>query len=791
MAFIFQLKESVMLRKTVLSVIAVAAFALLLIGTSSSAVADEKAFSWDVKSVLTRGQNSGNTRTMSSIWDRVKRVFQDEEDEVPARSSPRQNPVVIVPPVTVQPPKPLTTAEIQAANVAPAQTSPLLSTNTSVGTPQPRAGSATTTNTRSNINTIDELENDQDTSTLARMRSMRSTVLSNPDLTRAAAASRQASNVPTFSPFPPLGDESDSRDISRDITENFREFSEPSAGPRTSAPPERSTEISSPRTFEHRQPTVPRSEQSMPSQAIVDPFATPSQQVVERIASIEAEQRRTASGTPLGAPSGTPSGRRIVKASPRLEIDIEQPDSVVVNQEITQRIRVTNIGDAPAPGVVIYTEIPSWIDIRHMDASTGNVVLRTRDDGSGMTDLEWKIDLMNQSVTEMLVLRSVSQLHRPIELPIRYDFHRPAIIATVDIKEPKLEMELVGNDEMRWNDVAVYTLFVRNVGNGDAEEIRLELLQTSSEAKDCVFPEPLRPGEEQEMSIQVQARGEQEYIDIAVLATGSHNLRGEVKRRIQVLRPKMEIRVQSDPLHFLDNEAEVTLRVQNVGTADAENVVIRAELPLGARYVSSTEGGLSKIQQQQNIVEWRGKPISRGEVLTLVMVCVPQREGECRVSVEATEPSSGLVLATGSGTFMAEAIVELDLDVIAPKGPIELGREVEYEVHVTNTGTKSADNVEIAMTFGPQLEPTSVWGREARGTEDGQVFFEKIPVILPKQSVAVKVAVRAEGVGTAQIRAEVVRTDANRTPVRLEKGLSAYVFSRQRQATAPEPTTLQ
>jgi uncharacterized repeat protein (TIGR01451 family) len=351
-------------------------------------------------------------------------------------------------------------------------------------------------------------------------------------------------------------------------------------------------------------------------------------------------------------------------------------------------------------------------------------------------------------------------------------------------------MELIGNDEMRWNDVAVYTLFVRNVGNGDAEDIRLELLQTSAEAKDCVFPEPLRPGEEQEMSIQVQARGEQEYIDIAVLAKGSHNVRGEVKRRIQVLRPKMEIRVHSDPLYFVDNSAEITIRVQNVGTADAENVVIRAELPLGARYVSSTEGGLSKIQQQQNIVEWRGKPVARGEVLTLGLVCVPQREGECRVSIEASEPTSGMVLATGSSTFLAEAIVELDLAVIVPKGPIELGREVEYEVHVTNTGTKSADNVEIAMTFGPQLEPTGVSGGEAYSTNDGQVFFEKIPTILPKQNVAVKVAVKAEAVGTAQIRAEVVRTDSNRTPVRLEKGLSAYVFSRQKQTTASEPTTL-
>ena len=752
-------------RAVLLSVTATAVTALLLIGTSSFAVASEKVFTLDFNSGIARGQSPSDSRKNPSFLERFKRFFQD--DTTDSNSSHQKHSQTIAPPVTVQPPKPLTSAEVQETVVTPKQTISRDAASTGTSTSQSRAGTAASTGTRSNI---DELGSGNEMSTLERMRVMRGTVLSNPDLARAAAASRQSSNMQTLAPFSTL----ESEGHSRDFVEGFREFSELLADSKTSIPLTGGVEIVPSGTFDNRQ-TMSRSDQ-MVSNHTIDPFAVPSRQTAQQIDAVGTEQRHTQ------------SGKRIVSASPRLEFEIVQPDSVVVNQEITQRIRVTNIGDAPAPGVVINTEIPSWVDIRHKDASNGNVTLRLRDDGSGITDLEWKIDLMNKDVTEMLVLRTVSQQHRPIEFPIRYDYHRPTIIATVEIREPKLEMELVGNNEMRWNEDAVYTLFVRNVGNGDAEDIRLELLQTSSEAKDCAFPEPLRPGEEQEMSIRVQARGEQEHIDIAVLATGSHSLRGEVKRRIQVLRPKLEMIVQTDPLHFVDNSAEVTIRVRNVGTADADNVVIRAELPLGARYVSSTEGGISKIHQQQNIVEWRGIPIARDEVQSFSLVCVPQREGECRVSVEASEPSSETLLAAGHGTFTAEAIVELDLAVAAPKGPIELGREVEYEVQVTNLGTKSAENVEIVMTFGSQLEPTGVTGGEASSTDDGQVFFEKIPAILPKQSVTVKVAVKAEGVGTAQIRTEVVRTDANRVPVRLEKGLSAYVFSRQKQTASSETT---
>jgi hypothetical protein len=110
--------------------------------------------------------------------------------------------------------------------------------------------------------------------------------------------------------------------------------------------------------------------------------------------------------------------------------------------------------------------------------------------------------------------------------------------STTEIQKPKLEMELIGTDTIQWNDTATYTLRIRNVGNSNAENIRLELLQTSSpETSRCEILEPLRPGETQELIIQIQrADKEQDHIEIAVLATGSHDLKAEVKRLIQVVR---------------------------------------------------------------------------------------------------------------------------------------------------------------------------------------------------------------------------------------------------------------
>jgi hypothetical protein len=189
------------------------------------------------------------------------------------------------------------------------------------------------------------------------------------------------------------------------------------------------------------------------------------------------------------------------------------------------------------------------------------------------------------------------------------------------------------------------------------------------------------------------------------------------------------------------------------------------------------------IQQQQNVVEWRGKNIPKGEMRAFTLICVPQREGECGVTGDASETFGGNKLAVGNGTFVAKAVVELDMVVLKPNGPVELGKEAEYTVLLTNKGTKAAENVEVSLMFGKQLEPMAVEGGAA-DYEDGQVRFEKIPVILPKQSVTLKVIAEAIQSGTAPIRADVTGTD-----ILLTNGLSTYIFSRQGVATVSGQTT--
>ena len=753
-----------MLNRTILfSVIAAAGCVLLLFGTAPSVDAADKNTFLQIDKVFVLGQNQNDSRRTPSFGEQFRRFINrilpdDEFDENPNQRQAQQQPVVALPAIPVQPPRAPTAADVrQSATVVADQT------------PQRTRGTTS-------VRDATDGKNGTDVPLHVRLQRMREGVFSHPEVERAAQTSRQSTQRAS----------TPRNDAAAGDVWDIADFPAISRTQPTLQPAADDIEVFVP--LNQRQQTIPRSdhpvaERSAPAVAernapTTDRFA-PSQQPAQRLV-METEQRRET--------SQEPSRQSFVSMSPRLEIEIENPPNAVVGQEIAYRIRATNVGNVPAEQVVLNVEIPPWIEIRHTDADNGNWVLLPRSDGSGIADMEWRVNRINQGETNLLALWLVPQLHRTIELPIQYNFHRPAIVAKVEVQEPRLLMELVGPEEVRWNDFVVYTLIVRNVGTGRAENLRFELLQSSSSdaRRTSMMDYPLLPGEGQEIPIEVQAGRDQEQLDIAVVATGAHELRSEVRRRVRVLRPKLEMSVQTSPLHFVDEAAEIFIRVVNNGDADAENVVIRAELPLGAQHVTNSEGGLFVQQNQQNIVEWRGRSIGRGEIQTFSLACIPRREGECRVSVEARE-SNGSLLVAGNGTFMAEAIVELDLVVHRPNGPIELGQEVTYTIEVTNTGTKAAENVEISMMFGEQLEPTGVGGRDAHHTANGQVLFEKIPAILPRQNVTLRVHVEARGVGTAQIRAEVVRSDPNGPDVRLEQGLSAHIFStRQRGTTTAE-----
>lgn len=433
--------------------------------------------------------------------------------------------------------------------------------------------------------------------------------------------------------------------------------------------------------------------------------------------------------------------------SPLLEVETEGDSRVIVGQESIYRIRLRNRGGAPAEQVVLTVDVPNWIDILPPDVSTGTTAITPKPNQESR-DFAWKISRVDSMAEEQLVLHLVPQARKTVDLRIKYDFHKTSAVARIEVQEPVIEMELQGPNEVLWGSKVGYKLFVRNTGNGDAEKVNLELLQTGSDMKSCPLP-VLRAGEEQIIDVDVWT-GKQDHIDINILATGAYDLTSKVSKRVTVLKPEVTVSVESAEVQFVDSPAEFLVVVRNEGTAPATNLELTTTIPLGARYISNNAGGKATPQNQ---VVWKIPTIPVDEEFTAVVICEPKREGVCKL--DATVNDSNGLLASCSGTINAEAIADLKMEIENPQGPIEVGQEAVFTISVTNRGTKTAENVEIIAAFARGLEPFAVEG--ANGTmNDGQVVFDKIPGISGGQTICIKIKGKADRPGNHRMRTEVI-----------------------------------
>jgi uncharacterized repeat protein (TIGR01451 family) len=456
--------------------------------------------------------------------------------------------------------------------------------------------------------------------------------------------------------------------------------------------------------------------------------------------------------------------------SPRLEVETEGDPRAIVGQEALYRIRITNRGGSSAEQIVLTVEIPSWLEIAQPEISAGTTSVIPREGNKEIRDFVWKVSRVEAQAEELLVLHLIPQQRKSVDLRINYDFFKPATVAKIVVQEPILEMELQGPDEVLWGTNVGYKLLVRNSGNGDAENVKLELLQTGSDMKSCELP-VLKAGEEQVIDVEVWT-GKQEHIDINIQATGQYDIAAKVNKRVNVLRPNIVMAVDSPTVQFVGSPAEFQIKVQNIGNAAARDIVLSAAIPLGAKFISSTAGG--ELTSENQIV-WKIDSILVGDVFSASVICEPKREGTCKLETSIGDKSGEL--ASCAGSFEAEAIVELKLEVENPQGPVEVGQEAVYTLNVVNRGTKAAENVEIKAAFGGGLEPYGVEGGNASLMSDGQVFFDKIPTITSGQSILLKVKAKAEKPGNHRIRTEVLCAAAN---VHLVNENTTYFYQKQR-----------
>ncbi|MDR1478423.1 MAG: DUF11 domain-containing protein [Planctomycetaceae bacterium] len=440
---------------------------------------------------------------------------------------------------------------------------------------------------------------------------------------------------------------------------------------------------------------------------------------------------------------------RQLTVSPLIQVVTDGDSRAIVGRETKYRVRVSNQGGATAERVVLTIEIPDWITFNLSEFSSGRTEIKKENSKSGSRDFVWNIGQIEPNKEELLELLLKPQERRMIDLKIQYDFYRPPITPKIVVEEAVLDMELQGPDEILWGTKVAYKLVVRNTGSGDAEKVKLELMETGSELKEFTFP-LIEAGKEKSIMVDVYAGKLQRAVDINIRASSAYEVNAKVEKKVKILRPEVTMSVETREMQFVGTPAEFTVKIKNSGDAEAKNLELTVTIPIGAKYISSTNGGELTPQNQ---VRWSIDSLPINGDFVASIVCTPHREGVCKIDTILKDKEDSVAQCTT--VITAEAIADLRMTVEPPNGPIEVGQEAVFVINVTNRGTKLAGNVALFVFCSSGLKPISTLGDKNR-IGNGVVEFDVIPAISAGQTVVMKVITKAEQGGNHRIRAELM-----------------------------------
>lgn len=449
------------------------------------------------------------------------------------------------------------------------------------------------------------------------------------------------------------------------------------------------------------------------------------------------------SGSPSGSPRTLKAEEVILSRGPSLRVETTGPKTLKLGTEATYTIQVHNDGDVAANDVFIRAGLPASAKVV---AEGSSAEAAHASDAPNEQRFVWTIAHLAARGTENLTLRVTPTNNEFISLFVDWTIRPVSAVAQIEVQQPQLEMSVFGPKDIAYGEAAKYTIRLSNPGNGDADNVTVEF----SYGQEKLEPKSigsLAAGQQQEISLELTAR-QSGALPVTAIATAAGGLRAEASQEVLVRRAALEAEVTGDASIFAGSPANYRVVVRNAGNAPANQVIANVSLPVGAQLTH----GSDEAQTTQNGLLWNVgilPPNGERAIEFQLTLSVP---GDNAVGMRVS--GVGDLEATGSFVTRVEALADLKLTVNDPQGPVAVGHECVYEIHIANRGTKAATKINVVAQFSQGIEPIDASGAPAE-LVPGQVLFQPIPRIDPGQEVTLIIRSKADSHGPKRFRAEV------------------------------------
>jgi hypothetical protein len=438
---------------------------------------------------------------------------------------------------------------------------------------------------------------------------------------------------------------------------------------------------------------------------------------------------------------------------PLITSHIDGPQRIVVGRQAEYRVTVENKGDVAARELSALIAAPAGAEVVDAVASNGTVD-RGAADGTpaASSQIKWDLYELAAGASQTLTVQLIPRSGREMQLGIQLS-HAPVVAqATVEIQEPKLQMEIAGPAEVLYGKSQRYALTLSNPGNGAAEEVSIELTPPGGDKDSMVRHKvgTLAPGDSKKIELELTAR-EAGELRIQAAATAMGNLRTESIKTVMCRRPELQIDWRGPNKKYAGAIATYYFRVRNPGTAPADQVAVQCNLPAGAEMIEATEG--HTWDADRRVLVWKGAGLNAGEERFMQVQCRMTQPGLNKMELSAQNASGDLSDAK-SVAVTVEALADLKLEVVDPKGVIPVGELATYEIHIKNRGMTAAHGVNVVAMFSEGIDPSHVEGGQ-HNIRDGRVSFRTIDSLAAGAETVLKIHAKATAAGTHIFRTEV------------------------------------
>lgn len=485
--------------------------------------------------------------------------------------------------------------------------------------------------------------------------------------------------------------------------------------------------------------------------------------------------------TPSSFTPGTPplTGSFNARSTPNVSVEFEAPESVGVGQTLTYSLVVKNSGTTGVSNVRVEDEVPTGASfVSSEPASESNT------EGK----LGWSFSALEAGVEKRIKITVKVAEEGEVRSRATVGFS-VGVEAKVKVTRPKMVLALTGPDSARTGEKVPFTIKISNAGTGPAAKVVLQarfsggLQHPQGEVIEAEISN-LAAGANKSLTLEALAnKSGQQLCSLTVWADG--NAPETVKVNLSVVEP-MLVAKQAGPARCLVKAEPVyAIELTNPGTAGTDPITTWTVVPEGFEFVAASEGGF--FSATNKTVQWKlpGLPANGTKTLTVKLRAIAPTDGIVRTLAVTGNPESSTpgiaqvgaksksLEAKAESPVKAEGVPALRFEVAGSEGVVEVGKEVTYEVKVSNPGTGACTNVQLVVELADSTTATDAKGPTVGRTTGQQILFDPIATVGVKGEATYRVKVKGTQAGDMRFRVKMT-CDQNRNPVVKEENTRFY-----------------